>query len=144
MKRLAFPTLSIEEKKTRLLQHNAGLKHTERVGLLGDLLIENKSNSVLFLNRAGGVKPLYPEIARMLNLFPLIFLVEFFSQPKIPMKEGADWKRYLWGATWAQYREWSAKKAEEEHLRRKMQEEPMAFIHQYVAENGRKWRKQSY
>ena len=108
-----FSNLSLKEKRKHLLKHNGELSHRERVGLLGELLIEGKSNADAFLEATGGMKSLYPEIAQMLMRFPLLFLVDFFDGDEIPFRPEVNWKRYLWGAAWKSYREWSAQKAEE-------------------------------
>jgi len=137
---LAFPKLSVREKKRRLLRENGSLKQSERVGLLGDLLIQGKSNRAAFLEASRGMKDVYKQIAIMTARFPLPFLVELFSKPAIPFKEGVDWKRYLWGAAWRGYYEWRVRQVEKEHMERKMSEEPISFIRRYIS-SSEKWRK---
>jgi len=52
------------------------------VGLLGDLLIQNKPNAKEFLKATNGMKVVYPVIAHMLTKFPLDFLVDFLITRK--------------------------------------------------------------
>ena len=132
---LAFKDLSLADKKERLKNDFSKLKQSEIVGLLGDVLIQDKDNAAEFLAAASGMKKVYPELGRMVMTFPLDFLTDFLGG-KIPFKEGADWKKYIWGSCHHQYPIWCGDREVAKHEARKRAYNPQGFWREMIAKEG--------
>ena len=137
---IKFPDLTVSEKETKLKTQFGSIKHNEMVGLLGDLLIQNKPNAKEFLKATGGMKLIYPQIGQMLKKFPLDFLVDFFVGPKIPFRSDIPWKNYWWGACNKEYAYWSADR-EVARSKAREQEVPLIDFTDLIAEKSEgRWR----
>ena len=137
---IKFPNLTVSEKETKLKTEFSTIKHNEMIGLLGDLLIQNKPNAKEFLKATGGMKLIYPQIGLMLKKFPLDFLVDFFVGPKIPFRSDIPWKNYWWGACNKEYAYWSADR-EVARSKAREQEVPLIDFTDLIAEKSEgRWR----
>jgi len=110
----AHPNLTRDEllsRLARMLSGEAVETHRDRIGLLGDLFLIHGEQSRQFTELVGSMAPVYKAIAYLTKSFPYGFMVEFWSET-IPWRPGVtDWKRYLWGAMYARFREWNARQA---------------------------------
>ena len=120
---LAFPELSLGEHLDRLLNHDDELGTNERKGLLFDLLLVRKKNSLevlSFLNRNSpkGYRALYGVITDALARFGTRALVDIFTGVHvIPLLSGKNWRRYMFGWLNRAYVDFRAKREIAEHER---------------------------
>ena len=129
---LQFPEMTLQQKKDRLRYKNSEVARRDRVGLLGDILIQGKPNAEQFLEASGGIKPVYAEIGRMISEFSPEFMLDFVSG-HLPFKPGANWKRYLWGAATSTHAKWCADNEVRKHQERMKAYEPSSAFRKMIA-----------
>ena len=148
---LKFPEKTQQEKMDYLRAENSRIKNPERVGLLGDILLENKVNVKPFLDSVKReddlesgkeMRAIYPDIARMTFEYPVDFLIDVFTDKKILWKQGAPWRNYFWGALKNIYPEWSAQQVQLEAKERKVNEGKMGEMFSGLIEKhgGDRWK----
>jgi len=126
--------MTLQQKKERLRFNNAEVNHRDRVGLLGDILIQNKPDAESFLEATGGMKSVYAEIGRLASEFETEFLLELFGERIPHKKDASSWRRYMWGAVTRQYALWCADQEVKRHHSRIRENEQSSAIRKLMAD----------
>jgi len=121
---LYFPDITYREKQNRLLEENGTLKHPDRVGLVADLLVQDKRNAQQWIKAVGNMSWVRSIIIPLVAKFPLVFIVSWFDVMEvIPCRQDLAgpnaYRAYFFGAANREYRQWSADVASAKHQRLK-------------------------
>jgi len=122
---LYFPDITYREKQNRLLEENGTLKHSDRVGFVADLLVQDRRNAKQWIRAIGGMPRVVKSIIiPLVKRFPLAFVVSWFdTMDAIPCRQDlagpSAYRSYFFGAANREYRQWSADINEAKHQRLK-------------------------